>query len=101
MKLINILFKMKKLLILSLALLTLLTTSCATYNAPTRYQGRNLYKFHNTKRTVKKGKKARSVKFYALKKRTSYRHPAVPDIVRRELRQRKWSEDAGAGQSSK
>ena len=75
-------------------------SSCATYNAPTRYQGRNLYKFDKTKRTVKQGK-ARGTKFYAVKHRTSYRHPAVPNWVRKDIRRRSWMEDSGAGQSSK
>ena len=86
---------LSKLIILIIAVFAL--SSCSTYNAPTKYQGRNLYKFSNKKRTAKIGK-ARTVKYVALKKRGSYRHRAVPSIVRRELRQRSWSENSGAGQ---
>lgn len=79
-----------------LILVTFIFSSCATYNAPTKYQGRNLYKFTNKKRTAKVGK-ARSVKYIALRKRGSYRHGAVPPMVRREIRQRSWSDNSGGG----
>lgn len=84
-----------KLILLIIAVFTL--SSCATYNAPTKYQGRNLYKFTHKKRTAKVGK-ARSVKYVAVRKRGSYRHGAVPNVVRKEIRQRHWSEVNGAGQ---
>lgn len=80
-----------------LILVAFIFSSCATYNAPTKYQGRNLYKFTHKKRTAKVGKKARSAKYIALKKRGSYRHGAVPPIVRREIRQRSWSDNSGGG----
>ena len=79
---------------------TLVFSSCATYNAPTNYQGRNLYKFTHKKRTYNAGGH-RKLKFIALKKRGSYRHGAVPPMVRKELRQRHWSEVNGAGQMYK
>lgn len=85
-----------KLTLLALIALFLLN-SCVTANAPTRYQGRNLYKFHTKKRTQKAGK-ARAHKYIDINKRSSYNHPAVPDPVRKELRQRIWSDDVGAGQ---
>lgn len=88
--------KLSKYIILAVVALFFLS-SCATYNAPTKYQGRNLYKFTHKKRTAKVGK-ARSVKYVAVKKRGSYKHGAVPNAVRREIRQRHWSEVNGGGQ---
>ena len=90
--------KIKYLIYLLLA--TFIFSSCSTYNAPTKYQGRNLYQFTNKKRTAKVGK-ARSAKHIALKKRGSFWHRAVTDGSRREIRQRWWSENAGGGQSYK
>jgi len=87
--------KLSKYLIPVIVALFLLS-SCATYNAPTKYQGRNLYKFTSKKRTNKVGK-ARTVKYIALKKRGSYIHRAVPFMVRREIRQRSWSDNSGGG----
>lgn len=72
-------------------------SSCSTYNAPTKYQGRNLYKFSNKKRTVKSGK-ARSVKHVTVRKRGSYWHGAVTPGSRKEIRERWWSEINGGGQ---
>ena len=72
-------------------------SSCATYNAPTKYQGKNLYKFSNKKKTYRAGK-FRSHKIIAFKKRGSYWHGAVPAPVRKELRQRWWQEKSGGGQ---
>ena len=83
--------------LIGLLIIAFLFSSCVTANAPTRYQGRNLYKFNKTQRTVKKGK-ARGTRFYAMKHRSSYNHPAVPDWLRRQLRSRTWMEDIGAGQ---
>jgi len=86
---------LNKFILLIIAVFAL--SSCVTYNAPTKYQGRNLYKFTHKKRTAKVGK-ARSVKYVAVRKRDSYRHGAVPNIVRKEIRQRHWSEVNGGGQ---
>lgn len=80
-----------------LILVAFIFSSCATYNAPTKYQGRTLYKFTNKKRTAKVGK-ARSIKYVALKKRGSFWHRAVTDGSRKEIRQRSWSENSGGGQ---
>ena len=83
--------------LIMLLIIAFLFSSCVTANAPTRYQGRTLYKFHNKKRTYRAGKN-RAHKYVDIKNRQSFRHPAVPDAVRKELRQRIWSDDIGAGQ---
>lgn len=90
--------KIKYLIYLLLA--TFIFSSCSTYNAPTKYQGRNLYKFNKKKKTQYAGK-VRKHKYVSIKKRGSYWHRAVTDGSRREIRQRWWSENAGGGQSYK
>jgi len=83
-----------KLKLVIVVLTALIISSCSSYNAPTSYQGKNLYKFGKRKYIANKSVR-KSVPF---KKTTSYWHPSVPGPVRKELRQRKWSEDVGAGQ---
>ena len=73
-------------------------SSCATYNAPTKYQGRNLYKFTYGNKKTYKSNKSRSHKYLALRKRGSYWHGAVSNRTRKEIRQRFWSERSGGGQ---
>ena len=88
---------MKKIKFIIYSLLVVLVfSSCRTYNAPTRYQGRALYKFNHVRRTYHTGK-ARALKPTNFKKQTAYRHPAVPDQVRRYLRARTWMEGVGEG----
>lgn len=82
---------LKLLLIISTSLL--LSSGCSTYNAPSSYQGKNLYKFGQKKYVTNKSVR----KAVPFKRTASYWHPAVPGPVRKELRQRNWSERSGVG----
>lgn len=86
-----------KIVVMLLCVFTL--TSCqTTYNPPSKYQGKNLAKFNKRKHTyghsTRKGMNKRYVSF---KKNGSYHHPSVSKRLRKELRQRWWSERMGAG----
>lgn len=81
----------KLLIVLSLILLS----SCAveTGSSTTWYQQKNLLKFQKS-RYLMFGGHRRPVR---LTRRGSFRHPAVPDCVRKEIKSRAWKRNTGSG----
>lgn len=81
----------KLLIILSLIFIS----SCAVEDraAKTWYQKKNMAKFQRP-RYLMFGGKRRPVR---ITHRGSFRHPAVPDFVRKDIKSRAWTKNTGQG----
>jgi hypothetical protein len=84
----------QQLLKLCLAVL-LVVASCTSIHSPglSKYQQRNLKSFQRAKHF----NKFHARKKIKLRRTGSFRHPAVPDFVRKTIRKRQWSKKVGEG----